>query len=53
MTVEKGFKLFILAQKSIEHFLCRQGCGHWQITTRQAFGEAEKIRLHTFMMAGE
>ena len=53
VSVEKSFELVIFAEKSVKNFLRRQRRRHRQITAGQAFGQAQKIRLHIFVLAGE
>ncbi len=53
VAVEKGFELLVFAQKRVKNFLRRQRRRHRQIAAGQAFGQAQKIRLHAFVLAGK
>ena len=53
VAVEKGFEFIVFAEKGVEHFLRRQCRRHRQITAGQALGQAQKIRLHAFVVAGK
>src|SRR3989338_6276227 len=53
MSVKKTLKLPVFAEKGGEDLFARQRRRQWEIAAGDPLGEAENIRAHAFMLAGE
>src|SRR5205085_10107529 len=53
VAVEERFELLVFAQEHVEHLLRRERGRHRQVTARHSLGQAKKVGLDAFVVAGE
>ena len=53
VSVEEGFKIFVLSQKSVENGLCCQRGSQGHVAAAQSFGQGQEVGLNTFVVRGE